>query len=181
VTLADGQSVWETTVAPPHGRTELERLVDIDSAVYVVDKDVFSVGFQGRAAMLALDSGQIWWARDASSERGLAVSEDAIFIADDNGNVTALQRRNGAPLWEVKTLHLRRLSGPVLDGTALVVVDYQGFVHWLSTGDGQELARMKTDGRRASNAPLAVGGKVFVMTDGGRLVAFEQVPAKTSG
>jgi len=55
----------------PHGRTELDRLVDIDSAVRVVGDDVFATGFQGRTAMLALDSGQIWWAHDMSSYRGL--------------------------------------------------------------------------------------------------------------
>ena len=34
--IPDGSLLWETTVAPSHGRTELERLVDIDSAVKVV-------------------------------------------------------------------------------------------------------------------------------------------------
>ena len=71
VNLADGSLAWEATVAPSHGRTELERLVDIDSAVHVVGSDVYVVGFQGRVAMLALDSGQVWWSRDASSYRGL--------------------------------------------------------------------------------------------------------------
>ena len=73
VSLATGDTVWDTALASPHGRTELDRLIDIDSAVRVVGDNVFAAGFQGRTAMLALDSGQIWWAHDMSSYRGLAV------------------------------------------------------------------------------------------------------------
>ena len=72
VSLSTGDTVWDTALASPHGRTELDRLVDIDSAVHVLGDNVFAAGFQGRTAMLAIDSGQIWWAHDMSSERGLS-------------------------------------------------------------------------------------------------------------
>lgn len=174
VNLLDGAVLWETQIAPSRGRTELERLVDIDSAVYVADKDIFAVGFQGRAAMLARESGQIWWSRDSSSERGLAVGPEAIYISNSNGDVTALKRRDGAPLWEQKVLHRRGLSGPVLDGEFVVVADFEGYVHWLDAATGEVQARMKTDGKRVTNAPLAADGKIFVLTDGGKLVAFQR-------
>ena len=61
VSLTSGDTVWDTALASPHGRTELDRLVDIDSAVRVVGDNVFAAGYQGRTAMIALDSGQIWW------------------------------------------------------------------------------------------------------------------------
>ena len=61
VSLNNGDTVWDTALSSPHGRTELDRLVDIDSAVHVVGENVFAAGYQGRTAMLALDSGQIWW------------------------------------------------------------------------------------------------------------------------
>src|SRR5256885_8440813 len=69
--MNDGSVQWEATITPPHGRTELERLADIDSPVRVSGQDVFTVGFQGRVAMLALETGQIWWSHEASSFRGL--------------------------------------------------------------------------------------------------------------
>jgi len=37
----DGSVQWEATVTPPHGRTELERLDDIDSPVRVAGRDVY--------------------------------------------------------------------------------------------------------------------------------------------
>ena len=71
VSVNDGSVQWEATVTPPHGRTELERLADIDSPVSVSGQDVYAVGFQGRVAMLAIDTGQVWWSHEASSYRGI--------------------------------------------------------------------------------------------------------------
>ena len=101
-------------------------MVDIDSMVQPVDKDIYVVGFQGRAAMLALDSGQIWWARDESSDRGLVVDAETIYITDADGDIQALKRRDGTPLWKQAALHRRGLSGPVIDGSAIVVGGLRG-------------------------------------------------------
>ncbi len=172
--LADGAVVWETAVTPSHGRTEIERLVDIDSAARVVDKDVFVVGFQGRAAMLALESGQIWWARDLSSERGLAVGESALYVSNSDGHVVALRRRDGSLIWEQKLLHRRGLTAPTLDGPTLVVADFEGYVHWIDAATGELLATLRTDKNRVTNPPLVVDDKVFVLTDKGTLTAFKR-------
>ena len=79
------------------GRTELERLADIDSPLRVAGDDIFVVGFQGRVAMLALDSGQIWWARDASSYRGFTMDEENLYLTNSDSVVIAMrERRLGA-------------------------------------------------------------------------------------
>jgi outer membrane protein assembly factor BamB len=174
VTLKDGAVVWETTVAPSRGRTELERLVDIDSSVQVAGDDVFVVGFQGRAAMLALDSGQIWWSRDTSSDRGLVVGPDAVYVSAADGDVLALNRRDGTPLWTQAALHRRGLSSPALDGSTLVLADFEGYVHWLDTATGDILGRTKTDGSRVTNAPLTADDLVIVLTDAGSLNAYRR-------
>jgi outer membrane protein assembly factor BamB len=174
VGLKDGNVVWETTVAPSRGRTELERLVDIDSTVQVEGDDVFVVGFQGRAAMLALDSGQVWWSRDASSDRGLVVGPDAVYVAAADGDVIALDRRDGTPKWTQAGLHRRGLSSPALDGSALVLADFEGYVHWLDAATGDFLGRTKTDGSRVTNAPLVADDLVVVLTDAGSLNVYRR-------
>lgn len=183
VGLSDGDILWETTVAPSRGRTELERLVDIDSAVQVAGDDVFVVGFQGRAAMLARGSGQVWWSRDASSDRGLAVGEEAIYVSAADGDVIALRRRDGTPIWTQSALHRRGLSAPAIDGSAIVVADFEGYLHWLDAATGDFLARASTDGHRITNAPLAVDGLVIVLTDSGKLNVFRRLesPQPSSG
>jgi outer membrane protein assembly factor BamB len=177
VSLSTGDTVWDTALASPHGRTELDRLVDIDSAVCVLGDNVFAAGFQGRTAMLALDSGQIWWAHDMSSYRGLAVDEENLFVTQSDGVVVALRQRDGSELWRNNKLKLRGLSTPAVTTTAIAVADYQGYLHWLDKATGELVARERVAKFRVSNPPVAVQDTVVVLTDNGRLAAFRAMPA----
>jgi outer membrane protein assembly factor BamB len=177
VSLHSGDTVWDTALASPHGRTELDRLVDIDSAVRTVGDNVFATGFQGRTAMLALDSGQVWWAHDMSSYRGLAVDADNLYVTQSDGIVVALRQRDGSELWRTQKLKLRRLSTPVLTSTAVAVADFQGYVHWLDKVSGELVARERIAKERVTNSPVAAGDTVVVLTDGGKLAAFRATPA----
>jgi outer membrane protein assembly factor BamB len=177
VSLNKGDTVWDTALATPHGRTELDRLVDVDSAVRVVGDNVFAAGFQGRTAMLALDSGQVWWGHDMSSYRGLAVDDDNLYVTQSDGIVVALRQRDGSELWRNDKLKLRRLTTPVLTSTAVAVADFQGYLHWLDKTTGELVARERVAKERVSNSPVAVGDTIVVLTDGGKLAAFRATPA----
>jgi outer membrane protein assembly factor BamB len=177
VSLSKGDTVWDTALASPHGRTELDRLIDIDSAVHVVGDNVFAAGFQGRTAMLALDSGQIWWGHDMSSYRGLAVDDENLYVTQSDGIVVALRQRDGSELWRNQKLKLRRLSTPVLTSTAVAVADFQGYVHWLDKTTGELVARQRVAKERISNSPVAVGETVVVLTDKGKLAAYRATPS----
>ncbi|HME40194.1 MAG TPA: outer membrane protein assembly factor BamB [Steroidobacteraceae bacterium] len=177
VSLNSGDTVWDTALASPHGRTELDRLVDIDSSVRTVGDNVFAVGFQGRTAMLAVDSGQIWWAHDMSSYRGLAVDDDNLYVTQSDGVVVALRQRDGSEMWRNQKLKFRRLSTPVLTSTAVVVADFQGYVHWLDKTTGELVARQQITKQRVTNSPVAVGDTVVVLTDGGKMAAYRATPA----
>jgi outer membrane protein assembly factor BamB len=172
VNAADGTQQWEATVTPPHGRTELERLSDIDSAVDVTGSDVYAVGFQGRVAMLALDTGQVWWSHEASSYRGLTLDDDALYLATADGEVVALKTRTGAELWRQKALLHRGLSSIAVVGDQLVTADFQGYVHFLDKATGNLTARERSGKVRVSTAPVAAGDMVVVINDRGQISAW---------
>jgi len=172
VSLATGDTVWDSALASPHGRTELERMVDIDSAVRVVGDNVFAAGFQGRTAMLALDSGQIWWAHDMSSYRGLYVDDENLYVTQSDGKVLAMRQRDGSEIWTNDRLKLRGVSTPVETSTAVVVGDYQGYLHWLDKATGTLVARERVAKFRISNSPVATGDTVVVLDDNGQLAAY---------
>jgi len=111
VDIMTGEVHWDTALSTPQGRTELERLVDIDAPVRVLGEDVFVAGFQGRIAMLARDSGQIWWAHDFSSYRGFNVAGTNIFASSSEGVVVAMRRTDGNVLWEQSALRQRAADG----------------------------------------------------------------------
>ena len=176
VSLNTGDTLWDTTLAAPHGRTELDRLDDIDSAVWVVGDNVFAAGFQGRTAMLALDSGQLWWSHDMSSYRGLAVDDENLYVTQSDGTVVAMRQRDGAEVWRNVKIRRRGLSTPVVLGGAIAVADYQGYVHWLDKNSGVFVARVQTSKQRVSNPPVGANNIVVVLTDGGTLAAFRTTP-----
>jgi outer membrane protein assembly factor BamB len=174
--IPDGALLWESTIASAHGRTELERLVDIDSPVKIVEGNVYAVGFQGRVAMLALDSGQIWWAQDASSYRGLGADEDNVYVSTADGEVVALKRATGVEVWRQKGLAHRGLSAPVVLDNTIAVADFKGYVHWLDKATGAFAGRAEAGGDRVSNPPVAAGDRVLVINDEGRVTAFKTSP-----
>lgn len=176
VNVADGATVWDSPVSPPHGRTELERLNDIDAAVKVVGEEVFVAGYQGRAAMLALDSGQVWWTRDLSSYRGVDVDDEQMYVSTSQGELVALKRRSGVEVWRDASLKFRRLSAPAVAGDYVAVVDLEGYVHWFDRATGALAGRAKTGGNRVTNAPLSVNGTLYVLDDDGSIVAMRGVP-----
>jgi outer membrane protein assembly factor BamB len=176
VSLTTGDTVWDTALATPHGRTELDRLVDVDSAVSIIGDNVFATGFQGRTAMIALDSGQIWWAHDMSSYRGLAADGENLYVTESDGSVVALRQRDGSEVWRNDKLKRRGLSTPAVTDTAIAVADYQGYLHWLDKQTGELVAREHIAKFRVSNPPIAIKDTVVVLTDSGKLAAYRATP-----
>ena len=176
--VANGDVLWDTAVSPPRGKTELERLVDIDGALAVSGHDVFVAGFQGRVAMIALDSGQIWWSREASSYRGIALAAETIYMTSADSMVVAMRRRDGTPAWQQDRLARRGITSPVIDGDAVVVADFEGYVHWLDQASGALIGRISAGGTRFTNAPVAAGGFVYLQNDAGELYALRAQPRK---
>jgi hypothetical protein len=143
----------------------------------VVGDNVFAAGFQGRTAMLALDSGQLWWSHDMSSYRGLAVDADNLYVTESDGTVVAMRQRDGAEVWRNDKLKRRGLSTPVVASTSIAVADFQGYLHWLDKNTGELVARERiAKKQRVSNPPAGSGDTVVVLTDAGTLAAYRATP-----
>lgn len=144
VNLETGKILWETAISIPRGRTDLERMVDIDANPIVVQDDVvYAVSYQGRLAAVQLGSGRILWTRDINSYNGMAVDAYRIYLVDDQSQVWALDRQNGATLWKQDALLRRSLTRPVLQNQYVIVADFDGFIHWLRRDNGKLVARLR--------------------------------------
>ncbi|HYK25199.1 MAG TPA: outer membrane protein assembly factor BamB [Steroidobacteraceae bacterium] len=175
--LNDGSSAWQTLIAPPQGTNQIARLNDVDATPHVEGDDVFAVQYQGKVAMLALDTGQIWWAHDMSSYRGMTLDGDDVYVSTADGQVVAIRGRTGAEIWRQKALMYRSLSAPEVSGDAVVVADYKGYVHWLNKATGGLIARTRSSHTRVGNTPVAAGGLVLIFDDRGHISAYRATPA----
>jgi outer membrane protein assembly factor BamB len=167
-----GEVAWEVAVANPTGRSELERLVDVSAGLQVVGNDVYAVGYHGRALGIDLATGVVLWQQDMSSYAGLGADLNYVYVTNDVDAVVALDRRGGAAVWRQEALRLRDVTAPTRYGNALVVGDFEGYLHWLDPTDGRFLARERAAGDRIAAAPLVVGQNVFVQGDDGTVAAF---------
>jgi outer membrane protein assembly factor BamB len=173
VALSNGQALWETRVAVPRGRTELERMVDIDADPIILGNAVYAVTYQGQIAALDLFSGEVIWRRDMSSHAGLGVGAENVYVTDDASHVWALNRSSSASMWRQSKLEARRVSPPAVFNEFVVVGDLEGYVHWLRKEDGQFVARVRIDSDGIVAAPVATPFAVYVYGSGGELAALQ--------
>jgi outer membrane protein assembly factor BamB len=164
--------LWEQTVGVGEGRTDLERMVDIDGRMAYLNGDLFVAGYSSAVQALTAEGGRILWSRDLSSVSGLAASRDAIFVAASDGTVWALDRRTGGALWKNEALMHRMLSVPVLQGDYVVVGDLEGYLHWLRREDGSLAARSKLGAAGFGSGLVVDGDTLYAQGREGALGAF---------
>lgn len=168
----DGSLMWEQALVTTEGRTELDRLSDIDGQLVFIASDLIVSSYKNRLASLAADSGRLLWFKDVSSATGVSVERINLALSDKDGNLWLLDRRNGAESWKNNQLLRRGLTRPVFFGRFVVVGDGEGYLHWINTSDGHFAAREKVGGNGFSGPPLVVGNTLYVMTQKGNLSAF---------
>ena len=171
VSLADGRLVWESRVAAPTGRTEMERLVDIDADPIVSDGVVYAITVQGPIAALDLHTGRLLWQRDMSSHAGLGAGRRLLYVTDDESRIWALDRDSGEWRWRQDGLERRKATRPVEFGEYVVVADFEGYAHWLSIDDGRFVARVRAGGGAVIAPPVAAEATVYVLDVNGKLTA----------
>lgn len=169
--LHTGKLVWDTALAVPSGRSDLERMVDVDAEPVVVDDIVYVAGFQGGVAAITLLDGQIQWTRDVSSYDEIAVGGDRVYLTDEESNVWALNRETGASLWKQDKLANRFVTGPLFVDGHLVVGDFAGYLHWLDAANGEFEFRSQLEEMRIIAPAINAGGLVLSYNAEGYLAA----------
>jgi len=134
---------WEARIGTPAGRSELERLVDVDGGLFWDDKIVYVVGYQGHVAALDVESGRELWKREASSYHGPFVGLGNVYFVADDDHIIAIDERSTNDVWAQTELARRQLTEPVRIEDYIAVADYQGYVHLIKQLDGSIVGRQQ--------------------------------------
>lgn len=169
--LLTGKLVWEASVTAPSGRSELERMVDIDADPVLADGVVYATTYQGDLAAVGAETGVVLWRRKLSSYAGLSADWRRIYVTDSADTVWAIDNLNGAALWKQRQMHGRRLTAPAILGDYLLVGDFEGYLHLLSTEDGSLAARIRIGDGPISSKPRVADETAYVLGDEGVLAA----------
>ncbi|MBS1202966.1 MAG: outer membrane protein assembly factor BamB [Chromatiaceae bacterium] len=141
---ADGTPLWEVTVTPPRGRSELARISDIDADPVVVGTLIL-VG---------------------------AANETDLFVTDSDDRIWGADPVNGAGRWKQERLLHRQLTAPALIGNLIAVGDLDGYIHLVAQSDGRLVGRARVAKKGAITArPVAAQGRLYVYGNDGTLAA----------
>lgn len=169
--LATGEQRWEQTVALPDGRSELDRIVDVDANPLIENDTIYAISAGDSLVAMNESGGQIRWKDQIASENNLAVDGSHVYATDMNSVVHGVSKANGEAVWKQDALEYRKLSAPaVVDGHVLVG-DFEGYLHWLSPGDGSIEGRGRPFGEAIRAQPVVVGDRAIVLGAGGEVAA----------
>ncbi|MCE2423551.1 MAG: outer membrane protein assembly factor BamB [Pseudomonadales bacterium] len=174
VVTETGAPIWEHRVMLPEGRTELERLVDVDGTPLLVAERgaLYAVSYQGRLKALRVQDGNLLWEMPASSFLDLAAGYGQVYFVSDDDIVTAVQQGSATVAWTQEALKNRKLTSPVAFGNYVLVGDEEGYLHVLAQSDGRFVARRKL-GSGLRTRMIEADSIVYVLGNNGTLEAME--------
>jgi outer membrane protein assembly factor BamB len=176
----DGLLVWEQRVAIPQGRSELERMVDVDASPLLVGNILFIVSYQGELVALSRATGRPLWTQPVSSHNNLDSGLGKVFVTTANNGVEAYDSNSGQLAWGNGQLLRRKLTAPkVVAGYVAVADETGGYLHLLDQSDGGIVARRRIDGAGVRSPMVAVDDVLYVYGNGGKLVALRVSPLET--
>ncbi len=174
--LDNGGLLWGTNITVPSGRSELERLADIDGDPIVMGGGVFVATYQGDVGAVEQRSGRVAWRRKMSAYSRMGADRRGLYIGDADGVVWGLDLRSGAAVWRQDALKYRKLSNVAVLRDYVVVGDFEGYLHWLDRNDGSIAARTRVGDEPITTGLRVVDDVLYTLGDGGELAAI-RLPA----
>lgn len=168
-----GSIVWDGRVAIPQGRSEIERIVDVDGTMELAGNELYAVSYQGSVVAIDVESGRKIWQQKASSFSGVSLGFGNVYAADEDGTLNAFMRNGEGVRWSQGALGYRQLSRPTPIGSYVTVADFEGYLHVLSQVDGDFVGRVRVDSDGVRADMLSEDGILYVFANDGELVAYE--------
>ena len=172
LSATDGRPMWEQPVAQPEGRTELDRMADVDGTPVLEGTTLFATSFKKQTLAIDAPSGRPMWSAEHGGAGRIGVASDRLVVTDPTGSVFGLDKNSGAALWSQPALARRSVTGAAVQGDYAVVADFDGYVHWLKLDNGEFAARQRVGGKAVKAAPVVADGIAIVQNVNGELTAF---------
>ncbi len=173
LSLKNGAPLLDRLIAPGKGRTELERLADIDAQPQISqDGILYIAAYHNSITALNLNGGQILWQKKLSTHQDFMIDEKQLYAITDEDEVVAVNRLTGIEIWRQKALRGRHLSAPAGNLNYVVMGDLEGYLHWLDRDTGELRGRVSLGGAPIQTAPISSVDMLFAQDSDGNLAAY---------
>jgi outer membrane protein assembly factor BamB len=167
---SDGVGMWSESLS--RSRTTSQIASMSDAARPALDNGtVFAVGHGGRMVATVAKTGERLWSLTVPSTQPPYVAGDSVFVIDTSGQLMAISRRDGRTQWTTKLPGSNTWTGPVLANGILWLASKEGQLAGVDAATGRVTGQLDVGGA-VFIPPVVAQGKMFVLTDDAKLVAF---------
>jgi outer membrane protein assembly factor BamB len=167
---SSGQPVWSDSLARTRTASSLGAMSDAARPA-VAGGVVYAVGHAGRMVATSQSTGERLWSLTVASIQPPWVAGDNVFVVDTGGQVMAITRKEGKIQWVSQLPGGGTWSGPVLAGNRLWLTSSKGSLAGVEANTGK-VASTQNLGGPMFIAPVVAGGRMYVLDDNARLMAF---------
>ena len=176
----NGRMVWQDALARTSISTSVASLSDIDADAVIEGGAVYAVGQGGRMVALDLFTGQRIWELNFAGISTPWVAGDWLFAVNDRAQLVAIARATGKIKWINQLPRYRDMKdkkgpisyvGPVLAGDRLILAGSNGALINVNPTDGSFQSQTSVGGG-VSFQPVVANNTLYLLTDGGRLIAY---------
>lgn len=176
----NGRILFESAFATNAGESNaIKSLADIDMTPSYDGQLLYISAYQNGFAAIDLKNGGEIWRHEESTYHSASFDERNVYFSDTNSQVWALNRLNGEVVWVQKKLRARKVSAPLLHKNKVIVSDYEGVLHVLSTSDGRFVSRKSTGKPGYLTAALNSDDIFYYTNKNGQFAAYKIVSKKT--
>ena len=169
----NGEPIWEQRIMLPEGRSELDRIVDVDAQVELDGASMYALAYQGRVAAISRREGRPMWEQELSGFLDMAQGYGQVYVIDEDDTVSALNKDSGEINWQQAAFARRKLTAPLAFSNYLVVGDEEGYLHVLAQRDGRLMGRRKLGGKGLRTQPIIADDMLYTLTNSGTLTALK--------
>lgn len=170
LSAVDGTPYWERRIARPQGKSDIERVVDIDGSPVISGSLVYATSYNGTLSALT-SRGDIVWSQSSSSYSSPVIIDGKVIVSTAEGWLKAFNANTGLLLWENKLLAGRKLAAPQDLAGFAVTADYEGYVHVFDTDSGSILDRFRVDSDGVRSPMVTDGTYLYVLGNDGILAS----------
>ncbi|KCZ66086.1 hypothetical protein L53_01850 [Hyphomonas sp. L-53-1-40] len=177
----NGRRLWTDAISQAGRFTPISEINDIGSRPVLAGGLVFASSQSGITVAIDGRSGNRVWARPIGSTQAPALSGKFLFVIGTNATLAALDAGSGDAYWvtelpqyknERKKKKRISYSGPLLASGRILIVSSYGELLAFDPQTGEQTASLDIKDTTYIE-PIAVQGKVFLLTDEAKLVAIQ--------
>ena len=176
---SNGRRLWNDALSRPGRFTPISSINDIAARPVLASGLVIAANQSGVTAAIDGRSGNRVWAQPIGSTQAPALAGEYVFVMGTDGRLAAMNAGSGKAYWTKKFPQFRNeekqkgrvsYAGPIIASGRIIVISSEGEVIAVDPQTGERVNSLDLNDK-VYLEPIAVGGRLYVLTDDAQLVA----------